>query len=257
MDDLPALGATRGAVEQLLVVLLGRVTAFDDAEHRLSCCTVELAKALLELLACDRERRLDQQACLLDVLLQRRVDQIDELTPVDGAVHVERGAEFLGGFQISRSTSRSTMRTTVAPGALVAYIKTLKTDVQFRGYDVPVTRYFHGGIAGLEVGHHILPPSVTGTPTTADYADAPICRRDRVYASTELRVARVYAALAPARTPSRRPRQPSTPSGSIGSRSNFVDVSVATQRRFDRFGCDDPQRRRGAQRAVRPRAAEP
>jgi hypothetical protein len=62
---------------------------------------------------------------------------------------------------------------------------------------VPVTRYFHGGIPGLEVGDRILPPSVTGTPTTADYAAAPICRRDRVYASTELRVARVYAALAP------------------------------------------------------------
>jgi hypothetical protein len=62
---------------------------------------------------------------------------------------------------------------------------------------VPVTRYFHGGIPGLEVGDRILPPSVTGTPTTADYAAAPICRRDRVYASTELRIARVYAALAP------------------------------------------------------------
>jgi hypothetical protein len=61
---------------------------------------------------------------------------------------------------------------------------------------VPVTRYFHGGIPGLEVGDRILPPSVTGTPTTADYAAAPICRRDRVYASTELRIARVYAALA-------------------------------------------------------------
>jgi hypothetical protein len=60
-----------------------------------------------------------------------------------------------------------------------------------------VTRYFHGGIPGLEVGDRILPPSISGTPTTADYAAAAICRRDRVYASTELRVARVYAALAP------------------------------------------------------------
>jgi hypothetical protein len=45
----------------------------------------------------------------------------------------------------------------------------------------------------------ILPPSVTGMPTTADFAAAPVGRRDRVYASTELRVARVYAALAPFR----------------------------------------------------------
>jgi hypothetical protein len=62
---------------------------------------------------------------------------------------------------------------------------------------VQVTGYFHGGFPGLEVGDRILPPSVTGTPTTADFAAAPVCRRDRVYASTELRVARVYAALAP------------------------------------------------------------
>jgi hypothetical protein len=34
-------------------------------------------------------------------------------------------------------------------------------------------------------------------PTTADYQAAAVCRRDRVYATTELRVARVYAALAP------------------------------------------------------------
>jgi hypothetical protein len=62
---------------------------------------------------------------------------------------------------------------------------------------VQVTGYFHGGFPGLEVGDLILPPSVTGTPTTADFAATPVCRRDRVYASTELRVARVYAALAP------------------------------------------------------------
>jgi hypothetical protein len=38
---------------------------------------------------------------------------------------------------------------------------------------------------------------MTGTPTTADYGGPTVCRRDRVYATTELRFARVYAALAP------------------------------------------------------------
>jgi hypothetical protein len=37
---------------------------------------------------------------------------------------------------------------------------------------------------------------MTGMPTTADYGGARVCRRDRVYATTELRFARVYAALA-------------------------------------------------------------
>jgi hypothetical protein len=35
------------------------------------------------------------------------------------------------------------------------------------------------------------------TRTTADYGGSSICRRDWVYATTELRFARVYAALAP------------------------------------------------------------
>jgi len=60
-----------------------------------------------------------------------------------------------------------------------------------------VTAYFHGGIPGLAAGDRVLPPSMTGTPTTADYGGAGVCRRDRVYATTELRFARVYAALAP------------------------------------------------------------
>jgi hypothetical protein len=38
---------------------------------------------------------------------------------------------------------------------------------------------------------------MTGTPTTADCGGPTVCRRDRVYATTELRFARVYAALAP------------------------------------------------------------
>jgi hypothetical protein len=59
-----------------------------------------------------------------------------------------------------------------------------------------VTRYFHGGLAGFKVGDRILPPALTGMPSTADYLPA-VSHRDRIYATTELQVARVYAALAP------------------------------------------------------------
>lgn len=57
--------------------------------------------------------------------------------------------------------------------------------------------YFHGGVPGLEVGDQVLPPSVTGTPTTADYGAVRVCRRDRIYATTDAAAARVFAALAP------------------------------------------------------------
>jgi hypothetical protein len=59
-----------------------------------------------------------------------------------------------------------------------------------------LTRYFHGGLAGFKAGDRILPPAMTGMPSTADYLPA-VSHRDRIYATTAVRVARVYAALAP------------------------------------------------------------
>jgi len=36
----------------------------------------------------------------LDVLLESRVDEVDELSPVGGAVEVERGPKLLGRLQV-------------------------------------------------------------------------------------------------------------------------------------------------------------
>lgn len=58
-------------------------------------------------------------------------------------------------------------------------------------------RWYHGGVAGLEVGDLLLPPAETGVPSCADYPAAEfVCRRDRVYMTQLTGDARVYAALA-------------------------------------------------------------
>ncbi len=58
---------------------------------------------------------------------------------------------------------------------------------------------FHGGPATLRVGGRILPPSVTGVPSCARYGAAGVCRTDRVYLTPSVDVARLFAALCPAR----------------------------------------------------------
>jgi hypothetical protein len=63
--------------------------------------------------------------------------------------------------------------------------------------------YFHGGVSGLYPGDRILPPSVTGVPSSQDFVHgmeeqaAKVVRRDRVYLTTDVEVARMWAGLHP------------------------------------------------------------
>lgn len=60
-------------------------------------------------------------------------------------------------------------------------------------------RYYHGGVPGLR--DEILPPERTKVPTTADYGADGVCRRDRVYLTTDPQAASIYAAGAPSERP--------------------------------------------------------
>ena len=53
------------------------------------------------------------------------------------------------------------------------------------------TAFFHGGPRGLR---EVLPSSITGVPSTASYGAEGICRRDRVYVTTDLSAAIMFAA---------------------------------------------------------------
>jgi hypothetical protein len=56
-------------------------------------------------------------------------------------------------------------------------------------------RYFHGGKRGLVAGGYVLPPSITNVLSTSDYvATGGLHRRDRVYITTDLTAAQLYAA---------------------------------------------------------------
>ena len=55
-------------------------------------------------------------------------------------------------------------------------------------------RYYHGGAPGLKI---ILPSNQTGAPTTADYGAHGVCRRDRVYITTSMHAALIFAAMHP------------------------------------------------------------
>lgn len=56
-------------------------------------------------------------------------------------------------------------------------------------------RYFHGGPKGIR--QFILPPAETGAACASDYGAAAVHRRDRVYVTTDLLAATMYAALVP------------------------------------------------------------
>ncbi len=57
----------------------------------------------------------------------------------------------------------------------------------------PVARYFHGGNSGLKRGEYILPPSETGRDSASDFGAQIVHRRDRVYVSTSLTDAQLFA----------------------------------------------------------------
>jgi len=59
-------------------------------------------------------------------------------------------------------------------------------------------KYFHGGYGGLKEGGILLPPSITGAKSCADYGAGHVCRRDKVYVSVDVEDARLVAALTPA-----------------------------------------------------------
>lgn len=67
---------------------------------------------------------------------------------------------------------------------------------------VSETIYYHGGVAGLRPGARLLPPSVTGVTPAMRYAPADLMpvadevyRDDRVYLTTDLAAAKVFAAF--------------------------------------------------------------
>lgn len=63
--------------------------------------------------------------------------------------------------------------------------------------------YFHGGVAGLYPGDRILPPATTGRRASRSFlpddlrGDADHVREDRVYLTTDVEIARMYAGLHP------------------------------------------------------------
>jgi hypothetical protein len=60
-----------------------------------------------------------------------------------------------------------------------------------------VVCYFHGGNRGLKVGEYILPPSETGSESASDFGAQEVHRKDRVYVSTELTDAQLFASGRP------------------------------------------------------------
>lgn len=75
-----------------------------------------------------------------------------------------------------------------------------------------MTVYYHGGVIGLRPGQHILPPAETDAISVADLRTAPdderarvaaVHRRDRVYLTTDLRIATLWASMYPHGTPKR------------------------------------------------------
>lgn len=57
--------------------------------------------------------------------------------------------------------------------------------------------YFHGGRGGMVRGQYLLPPSITGAPSCALFGADHVCRRDRVYVTTVMEAAFIFAAGSP------------------------------------------------------------
>lgn len=58
----------------------------------------------------------------------------------------------------------------------------------------PKPVYYHGGRAGLQRGTFLLPPTITKAASCSLFGAQGIHRKDRVYVSTMLRVAVLFAA---------------------------------------------------------------
>jgi len=56
-------------------------------------------------------------------------------------------------------------------------------------------KYYHGGFGGLCVGQLVLPPVITKVASTAAYGADKVCRRDRVYVTTNMEAAFLFACL--------------------------------------------------------------
>lgn len=57
--------------------------------------------------------------------------------------------------------------------------------------------YYHGGMPGIPIGGEIRPPCETGHKCASDYGSAHVHRRDRVYLTTDLAAAKLYATMHP------------------------------------------------------------
>lgn len=55
--------------------------------------------------------------------------------------------------------------------------------------------YYHGGYGNLIAGDFVLPPTKTKSQSCADYGAEGICKRDRVYVTTDLNAAILYASF--------------------------------------------------------------
>lgn len=60
-----------------------------------------------------------------------------------------------------------------------------------------MTLYWHGGRPGIRPGGILRPPSETKVPSLSEYGAAGVHRRDRVYLTTRLEAALLYACVWP------------------------------------------------------------
>ena len=54
-------------------------------------------------------------------------------------------------------------------------------------------KYYHGGSLGIRRFAHVLPPVITGALSTADTGAHGVCRKDRVYITTDINAAKLFA----------------------------------------------------------------
>jgi hypothetical protein len=96
------------------------------------------------------------------------------------------------------------------------------------------TRYYHGGNKGLSVGDYILPAATTGAESTSDLvATFGNHRRDRVYVSTVLKDAQLFAARSGSRLCTKSSRKERL--SMIQTSKRRADRTLAKKPRSSRF----------------------